>query len=120
MALPDNDALLKRPAQVAPQLEGVPTAVAAQPTPATTRIPETPKLGTRSSSCSGNQNSYQLAVNLDSDLLHMHYSLDAGGTFTTLTDGALDPSRGVASMRLVLSNDLSQDNILLDRVYLSI
>jgi hypothetical protein len=49
----------------------------------------------------------------------VHYSLDAGGSFTTLTDGALDPTRGVASMRLVLNNDLSQDNLLLDRIYLS-
>jgi hypothetical protein len=60
-----------------------------------------------------------VAVNLDSDLLQVHYSQDAGASFTTLTDGALDPSRGVASLRLVLNNDLSQDNVLLDRIYLS-
>lgn len=60
-----------------------------------------------------------VAVNLDSDLLQVHYSLDAAASFTSLTDGTLDPTRGVASMRLVLNNDLSQDSVLLHRVYLS-
>jgi len=60
-----------------------------------------------------------IAAGLDNDRMEVHYSLDAGASFTTISGGMLDPSRGVASMRLVLNNDLSDDNVLLDRVYLT-
>lgn len=60
-----------------------------------------------------------LALGLDEARLQTSYSLDGGISFTTLSDGQLDPTRAVASMRLTLNNDLSQDQVLIDRVFLS-
>lgn len=60
-----------------------------------------------------------VAVDLDVDVMELYYSDDNGASFTTLGGGILDPSRGVASLRMVLNNDLSQDSVLIDRVYLT-
>ncbi len=60
-----------------------------------------------------------VAVDLDADVTEVYYSADNGASFTTLGGGVLDPARGVASLRMVLNNDLSQDSVLIDRVYLT-
>ncbi len=60
-----------------------------------------------------------VAVDLDVDVMEVYYSDDNGASFTTLGGGALDPARGVGSLRMVLNNDLSQDSVLIDRVYLT-
>lgn len=60
-----------------------------------------------------------IAVDLDADVTEVYYSTDAGTSFNILGGGVLDPARGVASMRLVLNNDLSQDSVLIDRIYLA-
>lgn len=50
----------------------------------------------------------------------VHFSSDAGASFTTLGGGLLDPTRDtVDSLRMTLNNDLSGDNVLIDRVYLA-
>lgn len=50
----------------------------------------------------------------------VHYSSDGGGSFTTLGPGDLDPTRNmVESLRMTLNNNLANDNILIDRVYLA-
>lgn len=58
-------------------------------------------------------------ANLTDDTFAVHFSSDAGTSFTTLTGGVLSPSRGVDSLRMVLNNDLSEDAILIDRIYLA-
>jgi hypothetical protein len=59
-----------------------------------------------------------VAVNLDSDRLSVSYSDDAGATFTTLDEGALDPARFAQQVRLYMNNDFSADATLIDRVAL--
>ncbi|TWT78314.1 hypothetical protein Pla123a_11050 [Posidoniimonas polymericola] len=59
-----------------------------------------------------------VAANLDADLMQVHYSLDGGASFTTLTGGELDPDRGLGSLRLTLNNDFSDDAVLIDRIAL--
>lgn len=59
-----------------------------------------------------------VAANLDTDATQVHYSLNGGASFTTLTTGLMDPDRGIGSLRLTLNNDLSQDSILIDRIAL--
>jgi len=60
-----------------------------------------------------------LDADLDNSIYYVHYSNDAGASFTTLGPADLDPTRGVESLRMTLNNDLSQDNVLIDRVYLA-
>jgi len=60
-----------------------------------------------------------IAVDLDLDLMEVYFSDDNGGSFTTLTGGDIDPAREVDKLRMVLNNDLSQDSVLIDRVYLT-
>ena len=60
-----------------------------------------------------------VAANLDTSKMEVHFSQDGGASFTTLTGGILDPTRGVESLRLTLNNDLSQDSVLIDRIYLT-
>lgn len=60
-----------------------------------------------------------VAVNLDSSLMSIHYSQDGGASFSTLAGGVLDPTRGVGSLRMTLNNDLSQDSVLINRVYMT-
>lgn len=58
-------------------------------------------------------------ANLNTDTYRIFYSNDGGTSFTSLGTGNLDPTRGVASLRMTLNNDLSGDNVLIDRVYLA-
>ena len=58
-----------------------------------------------------------IGANLDSDQMALYFSDDDGATFTSITSGKLDPTRGIASLRMVINNDLSQDNVLIDRFY---
>jgi hypothetical protein len=58
-------------------------------------------------------------ANLTTDTYQVHYSSDGGTSFTTMGTGALDPSRGIASMRMTLNNNLAGDNVLIDRVYMA-
>ncbi|TWT47392.1 PEP-CTERM sorting domain-containing protein [Botrimarina hoheduenensis] len=60
-----------------------------------------------------------LAADLDNDTYEVLYSNNAGSSFATIGSGVLDPSRGIEAVRLTLNNDLSGDNVLLDRLYLA-
>jgi hypothetical protein len=59
-----------------------------------------------------------VGVNLDSNIYSVYFSNDAGASFTSLIGGAIDPARIGAQIRMVLNNDLSQDDVLIDRVAL--
>jgi hypothetical protein len=59
-----------------------------------------------------------VGVNLSTDIYAIYYSTDGGGSFTSLTGGTIDPARIGAQLRMVLNNDLSQDDVLIDRVAL--
>lgn len=59
-------------------------------------------------------------ADLDADTFQVHYSSDGGSTFTTLGSGTTDPLRNLDKMRIVLNNDLSGDNVLIDRAYLAV
>lgn len=51
----------------------------------------------------------------------IHYSNDAGASFTTLGGGLLDPTRDtIKGFRMVLNNDLAGDSVLIDRAYLAV
>ncbi len=56
---------------------------------------------------------------LDADTYSVHFSTDAGASFTTLGSGTTDPNRSLDKLRLTMNNDLVGDNILIDRVYLA-
>jgi len=58
-------------------------------------------------------------ADLTADTFEVHFSSDAGVSFTTLTGGVLNSDRGVDKLRMILNNDLSGDNILIDRIYLA-
>lgn len=61
-----------------------------------------------------------LDVNLSTSSYAIHFSTDGGATFATQAIGTLDPTRDVArSLRFGLNNDLSEDNVLIDRIYLA-
>lgn len=59
-----------------------------------------------------------VGVNLDTDIYSVSFSDDDGASFTTLGGGAIDPARIGAQLRAVFNNDLSQDEVLVDRVAL--
>lgn len=59
-------------------------------------------------------------ADLSADTFQIHFSSDAGASFTTLTGGVLNADRGLNKMRMVLNNDLSSDNVLVDRIYLAV
>ena len=59
-------------------------------------------------------------ANLDTDEYFIHFSADAGTSFTTIGPGTIQSDRTAQSMRMVLNNDLLGDNILIDRVYLAV
>lgn len=59
-------------------------------------------------------------VDLDANTFEVHFSSDDGISFTTLTGGTTDPARNLDKMRLVFNNDLTSDNILIDRAYLAV
>ncbi len=58
-------------------------------------------------------------VNLDTDRYFVHFSSDGGGSFTTIGPGNIDPVRIGEKLRFGLNNDLSDDNVLIDRIYLA-
>jgi hypothetical protein len=58
-------------------------------------------------------------ADLDSDTYLVHFSNNGGASFTTIGPGTIDPVRIVDKMRMVLNNDLSGDNVLVDRIYLA-
>ena len=60
-----------------------------------------------------------VAANLDTDVYEVLYSNDAGASFLSVGTGMMDPSRGVEAMRMALNNDLVNDNVLIDRIYLT-
>ena len=57
---------------------------------------------------------------MDADTYQVHFSNDAGTTFTTLGPVNSDPSRNLDKMRIVLNNDLSDDRVLISRAYLAV
>jgi|GEM_PF-1674819 len=60
-----------------------------------------------------------IEADLDLDTYSVYYSVNGGTSFTTLGTGDTDPSRDLDKLRIVLNNDLSNDNVLLERVYFS-
>lgn len=60
-----------------------------------------------------------LAADFDTDTYEVLYSNDAGSSFNVLGSGMMDPARTLESIRLTLNNDLSGDNLLIDRFYLA-
>lgn len=58
-------------------------------------------------------------ADLDNDVYSVHFSADAGTSFTSLGPGAIDPLRIANAMRMVLNEDFVGDNVLIDRVYLA-
>lgn len=61
-----------------------------------------------------------LDVNLDTDMYTAYYSDDDGVTYASLGTGGINPTRIGAAIRMVLNNDLSDDNILIERVFLAV
>jgi len=59
-------------------------------------------------------------IDLGADTLELFYSADGGLTFLSAGVGALDPSRGIESLRLVLNEDYTDDTLLIDRVAVSL
>lgn len=59
-------------------------------------------------------------ADLDADTYSVYFSTDGGASFTTLGTGATDPTRNLDKLRVVMNNDLSGDNVLIDRVYLGV
>lgn len=59
-------------------------------------------------------------ADLDANTYAVHYSTDGGTSFTTLGTGATDPLRNLDKLRIVLNNDLSDDRVFIDRVYLGV
>lgn len=60
-----------------------------------------------------------VAADLDADTYEILYSSDAGASFLSAGTGVMASDRIVESMRLTLNNDLSNDNVLIDRIYLT-
>lgn len=59
-------------------------------------------------------------ADLTADTYAIHYSTDGGTSFTTLGTGTTDPTRNLDKLRLVMNNDLVDDRVLIDRVYLAV
>lgn len=55
-------------------------------------------------------------ADLDNDAYSVHYSSDDGANYTIVGTGQMDATRGVDSLRMVLNNDLSSDDVLIDRL----
>ena len=59
-------------------------------------------------------------INLDAATLEVFYSTDNGANFTSTGAGALDPTRGIESVRLVINEDFTGDSLLIDRFGVSV
>ena len=60
-----------------------------------------------------------LAADLDNDSYEVLFSNDDGSSFQTIGSGMMDATRVVEAVRLTLNNDLSNDNVLIDRFYIT-
>ena len=60
-----------------------------------------------------------VAANLDASTYEILYSNDGGSSLLSAGVGNIAPGRVVEAMRMTLNNDLSNDNVLIDRVYLT-
>lgn len=58
-----------------------------------------------------------LAADLTLDTYEIFFSSDAGSSFQSIGSGNIDPARNVESIRLVINNDFTNDNVLLDRFF---
>ncbi|QDT69341.1 hypothetical protein MalM25_22770 [Planctomycetes bacterium MalM25] len=58
-----------------------------------------------------------LEADLTLDTYEVFFSADDGASFQSIGAGAIDPTRGVESARLVFNNDFVGDNVLLDRFF---
>jgi len=58
-------------------------------------------------------------ANLNTNQYLVHYSSDAGGTFSTIGPATIDSARIGEKLRMVINNDFVGDNVLIDRVYLA-
>lgn len=60
-----------------------------------------------------------LQANLDTDAYEVLFSNDGGSSFQSAGTGVMSPDRVIEAVRLTLNNDLSGDNVLIDRFYLT-
>ena len=60
-----------------------------------------------------------LDLNLSASTMELLYSTDNGTSFVSAGLGALDPARGIESVRLVLNEDFSDDRLLIERFAVS-
>jgi hypothetical protein len=62
-------------------------------------------------------------ADLNNEVYSVHFSDDAGASFTTIGSGIIGLNSGLArkalSTRMTLNNDFSGDNVLIDRIYLA-
>ncbi len=59
-------------------------------------------------------------ADLSNESFEVHFSTDGGSNFTTLGGGVIAPGRDtIRGFRMVLNNNLADDNVLIDRVYLA-
>ncbi|WP_146447458.1 PEP-CTERM sorting domain-containing protein [Bythopirellula polymerisocia] len=61
-----------------------------------------------------------LDLNLSASTMELFYSSDNGASFISAGSGALDPSRGIESVRLVINEDFTGDRLLIDRFAVSV
>ncbi|MEQ8849979.1 hypothetical protein [Botrimarina sp.] len=60
-----------------------------------------------------------LATDLTNDTYEVLYSNNGGSSFQTIGSAPINADRGIEAVRLTLNNDLSGDNVLIDRFYLA-
>lgn len=60
-----------------------------------------------------------LQADLDTDAYEVLFSNDGGSSFQSAGTGVMSPDRVIEAVRLTLNNDLSNDNILIDRFYVT-
>ncbi|QEG34550.1 PEP-CTERM sorting domain-containing protein [Bythopirellula goksoeyrii] len=60
-----------------------------------------------------------LDVNLSASTMELLYSSDNGTSFVSAGVGALDPTRGIESVRLVINEDFTGDRLLIERFAVS-
>jgi len=60
-----------------------------------------------------------LDANLSASTMELFYSTDSGASFVSAGIGALDPTRGIESVRLVINEDFTGDRLLIERFAVS-